>query len=145
MNTFLEMFHLMQGGRRWYEMNKSQGFFIPEAQTNKMLPFRCYSGKGVGMVSDGTFPGNVERAEGGGYIRLLDGCRVNGVKQFLPVDGKIKGGVTCRHADDSTPIHCGGKSKERRTQPNDIFLRRTQSTDRPHATKSPHPRRRNHL
>ena len=69
MDKFLEMFHLVQGGRRWYEMENSQGFFILGASQRHihMLPVKGHSEKGDSEVSDGKFLGNFQMGEGWGY------------------------------------------------------------------------------
>ena len=58
MEKFLEMFHLVQGGRRWYEMANAQGILILGASQRhiRMIPFKCYSETVVYVVSDGKSP-----------------------------------------------------------------------------------------
>ena len=48
MEKFLEMFHLVQGGRRWYEMENSQGILIlvPPREPPKDI-FTCFASNGT--------------------------------------------------------------------------------------------------
>ena len=69
MEQFLESFHLIQGARRWYEMEHFQEMLILGASQRHihMLPDKWYTEKEDSMVPDGKFLGNFEMGKGWGY------------------------------------------------------------------------------